>query len=83
MAEMDGHIQHLQDQLNNREALVETLSSNVAELTTKMDHLETLNRSAEHKIGTAENSFCYIIIEHNTISIFLLDCVFATFSPKN
>ena len=53
LAEMDGHIQHLQKQLNSREVLVEALSTNISELTTKMEHLEASNRSAEHKIGTA------------------------------
>ena len=51
LAEMDEHVQHLQEQLDSRETLVQALSSSITELTVKIDHLETSNRNAEQKIG--------------------------------
>ena len=51
LAEMDEHVKHLQEQLDSREAIIQTLSSTMTGLTDKMDHLLTSNKHAEQKIG--------------------------------
>lgn len=48
---MEGQIQHLKEQLDAREYLVENLSSTVVEMKEKMSSLETLNQTAVHRIG--------------------------------